>query len=236
MAIGTPTQIGTDLTSANTSHQMTTSVTVPSGAMVFLLYGCGSGDGAVVRSATTDNGPGLTYAEDVKQAGLSVIDWAYIILSAQAPSGMASGTVITTTFTQLVISMLAGYYCTGLATSAAKDISDGSGPTSVTNWDTTATSTTVADTLVIGGALHDGLTTNSPTGSANELDDFQFAGEAWTMATEYKILSAAGSASLTGSWGGAGITTSAFVAYKAPEVAPPSTTEMTLTHTTAPRW
>lgn len=211
MAIGTPTTIGTRIESAGLDAVLTTSAAVPSGALVIFIVGFGGSSAGTISSVS---GGSLTYAVDFSQAYNNIIDWGVALVSAQAPSGMASSTAVTFNFTNNQAVAIGGVYCTGLATSSVFDVADGQGQASVTNWDTTATSTTFADTLVIGGSLHDGTQTNTATGGASEIHDFQNAGEAWSMATEYKILSAAGSASLTGTWTGAGITTSAFAAYK----------------------
>jgi hypothetical protein len=113
--------------------------------------------------------------------------------------------------------LTAGSYCTGLATSSPVDVHSGNGQTQ-DPWDTGSATTTVADTLVIGGSFRNGLNTNTPSGSAVELHDFQLAAESWAQCTEYLILSATGSVSLAGTWtAAAGIpdVVSAFVAYKA---------------------
>lgn len=212
MAIGTPTGIGTN-TTAGPSTNVSTTGTVPSGALVIMVVGTGINSGT---SVITASGGGLTWATDVSNLFSGVIPWYLSVFSAQAPSGLAASSTLTASCTgSFIANMVAVVYCTGLDTSSPKDISDGNGA-SATNWDTTATTTTVADTLVIGGCIHDGLTSNTATGGATELQDFQYATDAWTMATEYKILAATASTSLTGTWlAGANNYSAAFVAYKA---------------------
>lgn len=216
MAIGTPTGLGTNTATAGTTVTLTTSATAPSGSLIILTYGWGTAAGSPGTISTVSGG-GLTWVTDVSQAFSGGADWGYAVISAQAPSGLASGTAITITISFSAFGhLVAGLYCTGLATSTPKDISDGQGQASATAWDTTATTTTVADTLVIGGSVTDGTKTNTPSGGATELYDFQYATEAWALCTEYKILSATASTSLTGTWsGGAANCTSAFAAYKA---------------------
>lgn len=215
MAIGTPTGLGTAVALNDATPAITTSGVVPSGALVIVTFGWGS-----IGAANTLNsvaGGSLSWAIDHAQAFAGAIPWGYAIASAQAPSGLASATTITGTLSGSFpyATLIAAMYCTGLASSTPKDISDGNGA-SATAWDTTATTTTVADTLVIGGCLHDGTTTNTATGGATELYDFQEdTTNAWTACVEYKILSATASTSLTGTWAaGANNYVAAFVAYK----------------------
>ncbi len=95
--------------------------------------------------------------------------------------------------------MLSAVYVTGLNTAVnAVDVTDGQGQGTASSWDTTATTTTFADTLIFGGCHLDGNGTNTATNGATEIHDFFYATETWSMCTEYKILSAIGSASLTG--------------------------------------
>jgi hypothetical protein len=174
------------------------------------------------RTLNSVSGGGLTWAIDHQQAFAGAIPWGFAVCSAQAPAGMSASTITGTLSAGPFGTLMAAAYTTGLdpTSPGVKDVSDGNG-VSGTTWDTTATSTTVADTLLFGGCITDGLKTNTPSGLAagaggGELYDFQFATEAWSMCVEYAILSSAQSASLTGDWG-AGSTdkTSAFVAYKA---------------------
>lgn len=221
MAIGTPTSIGTNSSSSATTN-VTTTGAVPAGALVIMLIGVGLSSGT---STITASGGGLTWTTDHSQLFSGAIPWYYAIASAQAPSGLASGSTLTGSGTGTTIATLVAVaYCEGLETSGVKDVSDGNGQGTGTTWDTTATSTTVADTLVIGGCLVDGTKTNTPSGGATELNDFQYATEAWSMCVEYLIKNTASSASLTGTWSSPGNTdkTSAFVAYKGAAGAAPT--------------
>lgn len=214
MPIGTPTTIGTNTLDGG-AVQLTTTAAVPgTGALIVLGVGWGND---VARTLSSVSGGSLSWSIDKQQAFSGAINWGYAVISAQAPTGLASSTVLSTTFSGTIFgSLICGSYTTGLATSSVVDVSDGAGGSS-DPWDTTATSTTVADTLVIGGCFRNGLNTNTPSGGANELHDFQMAAEDWAMCSEYKILSATASTSLTGTWtAAAGVPdwSSAFVAYK----------------------
>lgn len=217
MAIGTPVGIGTASTTTSSSPAITTSGAAPSSSLVIAMFSWGATSARTLNSVA---GGGLTWAIDQATAYAGAIPWGFAVCSAQAPSGLASSTTITGTLSGGPFgTLMAVVYCTGLATATPKDVSDGNGQNQAT-WDTTAQTTTVADTLVIGGCLTDGTKTNTASGGATELQDFQYATEAWSMCTEYKILSSAASTSLTGTWT-AGNTnkTSAFVAYKAASAA-----------------
>ena len=212
MAIGTPVAIGTANTTSGNAV-LTTTGAAPANSVVFFIVGW-SFSSAVTLTGVT--GGSLTWTIDYQQPFSGVAEWGYALVSAQAPAGLGSSAVLTGTYSGVVTaSMIAGAYCTGLATSGVADVHDGQGQGAATNWDTTATSTTFSDTLVLGGSIHDGLATNTPTGGASALSDFQNATEAWSMCVEYKILASIQSTSLTGTWSsGANNVTNAFVAYK----------------------
>lgn len=224
MPIGTPTTIGTNTLDAG-AVTLTTTAAVPSGALVVVCVGWGN---TVARTLSSISGGGLSWSVDKQQAFSGALEWGFAVASAQAPAGLASSTVLSTTFSGAILgSLIAGSYTTGLQTSSVVDVSDGAGGSS-DPWDTTATTTTVADTLVIGGCFRNGNNTNTPSGGASELHDFVLVAEDWAQCTEYKILSAIGSASLTGTWTtAAGVPdwSAAFVAYKGiPSVTPDTQT------------
>lgn len=236
MAIGTPVAIGTN--SGADVATLTTSGSAPVSSRVFICVGWVGASG-VAKTLDSVSGGGLTWDVDFQQPFSGLAEWGFGIASADAPAGLASSTVITPAYSGiLTASMIAGTYCTGIATSLPVDVTDGQGQSAATNWDTTATTTTFSDTLVLGGCIHDGLTTNTATGGASELHDFQYAGEAWSMAVEYQILSGLVSASLTGTWAsGANNNTSAFVAYKGIAEAPTGVSNRFLTrHSRMTSW
>jgi hypothetical protein len=216
MPIGTPTTLGTNANGAGTSGTLTTSAIVPSGALAGLCIGWGV---AAAATITSISGGGLTWTVDHSQPFNGAINWGFAVASAQAPAGLAASTVITVNMTGggVLGLLIGGWYCTGLDTGAPVDVHTGQNQTA-DPWSTGNVSTTVADTLVIGGSLRNGQGTNTPSGGANELQDFQYATEQWSQCTEYKILSAAGSVSLDGTWNapaGTPDVAAALVAYKA---------------------
>lgn len=222
MAIANPTTLGTSSSATDAaSYTHSTTAVVPSDGFIIV---CAAWGAAADRTGAMSGG-GLTWATDHSQLFSGAIPWRFAVFSAQAPAGLASSTVLTLTLTggNAFGAFITACYTTGVATAAAKDVSDGSGA-STASWDTTATSTTVDETLVIGGSIHDGLQTSTATGGATELFDFQLAAESWAMTVTYKQLATIQSASLTGTWtGGASDSTSAFAAYKSgtpPVIAP----------------
>jgi hypothetical protein len=214
MAIGTPTSIATPTQDGSTSatHTITTNATAPSGSLVIAVISWGSSTARTVAMSGT-----LTWATDQSQAFNGAVQWGYAICSAQAPSGLASSTVLTATFSGTILGAnIAVFYCTGLATSSPTDVSTGQGVnTASASWTTGTNTTTVADTLVIGGCIIDANTSSTAT-VGTELADWLNTAHDWTTTTTYRILSATALTSLTGTWGvsGAADKTSAFVAYK----------------------
>src|SRR4029079_1473739 len=146
MPIGTPTTIGTNTLDGD-AVTLTTSAAVPSGALAVVCVGWGHD---VARTLSSISGGGLTWSIDHQQPFSGAIEWGFAVVSAQAPAGLSSGTVLSTAFSGSIFgSLIAGSYTTGLAPSSPVDVHAGAGGSS-DPWDTTAATTTVADTLVIG--------------------------------------------------------------------------------------
>lgn len=150
-AIGTAVALGT---SASTVA-ITTNVTIAAGALIILAAGCDPPAASV--DSCSDNGAGgtLSWTKDVggkqSQASAETIG----IFSAPAPSGLASGTVITVTLQAASSSRwVGGFSVLGADTSASRV--DGSAPAkhesagSSTAW--SSTSYTVAAGTIIAAA------------------------------------------------------------------------------------
>lgn len=114
----TPTPIAaaaTTAVSSGTSQALTTSVTIPAGATIFLVLCCRGGAGVALSTA----GGGLTWVTD-RTSVRSASNQATSIIRAEAPQGLASGTTITVTLDIAATRRgLFGWYVTGL---------DGAGP------------------------------------------------------------------------------------------------------------
>jgi hypothetical protein len=214
MAIGTPTSIGTNSGAGPTTLNLTTTGAVPVDGLI-VIVGCWGF--ASARTATASGG-GLTWTTDHTQGFTSGYEYRLGIFSAPAPAGLASSSTLTLTAGGGNVDglLMAASYTTGLDQSGTReDTSTGTGA-SINTWSTGTASTTNADDLIIGGSFHDGLATNTATGGATEVtgQDFQFAGNAWSMVVEYKIVASAGSQSLTGTWTATTNQVCAFAAYK----------------------
>lgn len=203
-SLGTPVQ---DTENSLTTIALTTNVTVPSGS--FIVLGITFYNSGTTLSGVADNGPGLTYSNVRQRNGTVDTNHRVTMETAQAPSGMASGTVITATFSAGSFGRaIFGAYFTGIATSSPNDVFADNGSAtaaSPVSWNTGSATTTNADDLAVSVYWGDGQTggTNAPastTPTTNEILDFNNAGggnnAAWNM--QYRILTATGSFNLAG--------------------------------------
>jgi hypothetical protein len=182
MPIGTPTSLATPVSSTSTtSGTITTSVTAPSDSLIIVIAGWGFGTD---RTATVTGG-GLTFGTAGSADQSSVQSFGYFlrigIYSAPAASGLASGATFTLTpSANFDGSLMSAYYVTGMdLTGSRLDANTGAG-------------------AATGGWTSGSDTTTNAVDS--ELHDWQFATNAWTACTAYRIESSAGSKALTGDW------------------------------------
>jgi hypothetical protein len=209
MAIGTPTSIGT--TSGGTSPvTLATNAAVPAGALIHLVA-C---SGFATDITATASGGSLTWgvggAGAADQTTLFTSGYAYRIgiFSAPAPAGLALSSNLQIAAPGSDGILISGSYTTGLDTSSSRlDVGTGAGA-ATTAWNTGSASNTNPDCLIIGGSFLDSL-------SSSTIHDFQFATNAWTLTSAYKIVSAAASQNLAGTWVAAANHVQAFAAYKA---------------------
>jgi hypothetical protein len=181
--------------SAQTSITLTTTATVPAGDTI--IVGTGAFNSPNRTMAIT--GGGLTWTNDKSAANGG--DFA-AIHSGPAPAGLASGTVLTCTFS-------AG--CTGPVIAAASfpnfqstppDTSSSATPAAAAAWAATAINTTVTDT-VVGLAWGDTPSTSStPTAPWVEAFDTTDAGSGEELTLVYQESVASGSYAPAGTWGG----------------------------------
>jgi hypothetical protein len=215
MPIGTPTSLGTPTSAGSTTVNFTTSVTAPSDSLLIAIAFWGHSSDKTATMATTGLTWGTAGAPDHTNTHVFGYTFRVGIFSAPAASGLASGaTIALTGSAPWDGALLAAYYVTGMdLTGTREDTSAGTGA-SGTAWNTGSASTTNADDLVIGGSMIDGATSSTATGSATELNDWQFATNSWTGTTAYRIESSAGSKSLTGTWVASANHVEGFAAYK----------------------
>jgi hypothetical protein len=152
---------------------------------------------AAAATLSSVSGGGLTWVI-AKQAQHPTANPAAAIAYAQAPSGLASGTTITATYSTSVNGRAIGLTSfTGVATSSPLDTT--SGPTSSTSTTAWATSsTTIAAGSVLVAYCHmDPFTTDTPTAPSIEALDW---GDASNLsgATLYRIEAAGGAFTIAG--------------------------------------
>jgi hypothetical protein len=209
LPIGTPTSIGgiADTGPTGTSFTANTTAAVPAAADTLIIMACSWVTSSNAIATGSLAGMGLTWTKHGEITGLGGgVGWGHAVFSADGSAGEATGQ--TMTLTTSISCFGAGFgmiYNTGLNTDATGanrvDITDGQMQTGSTfaTFDTTATTTTVADTFLYGGALIDGVTTVTATGGGTQAHHWQDGTNGWTRQTQYKILASAQSTSLTGS-------------------------------------
>jgi hypothetical protein len=159
------------------------------------------------------SGGGLTWNVDVK-TGTAASGDKLAIVSADAPSGLASGTTITANFASALSGgrAIAAMSFTGVATGTSYDGTNNTHVTATANWTGGSLSTSNATDLIVGFGLADGAAggdTSTPSTNYSEVHDWNdnSASEAWESV--YRIVSALGphtpggtfSAGATDVWG-----------------------------------
>lgn len=212
----TPTagvSLGTNTVSgASTTVTLNTASTVPSNS--FLVLEVGWFHSSATLSSVS--GGSLTWNID-KQLHGGVND-NLAIVSAQAPSGLASGTTITATFSASVDGRsMGGYSFTNVASSSALDVvAPGSTANPASTWDSTSVSTTNANDLLIGVGTIDGTSTTMTPGTGyTELLDWNNAADQ-TYEIIYRNVTSTGSYNASGTAAsGTGRQIGLMAAYKA---------------------
>lgn len=197
MAIGTPTSLGSGGTvSSAGSVAFTSGAAIPSGALAIVLVGW---YGSTIT--TTLSGGGLVWGTaDKTQQGASDTNYKCAIYSAQAPAGAASASAFTGTFSAAASNpMIAGFYCTGLASSSQVDATGGQNTTGTsTAWSSGNITNVTADALIVAGCTVDGAQTSTAGGGSTELFDFANAGAGTRMTVVYRVVAAISTYALSG--------------------------------------
>ena len=210
-APGTPHTValsGTGLTPiAFDSNLGTKNENVASATMTLTTTGAAAAQGRVFlfvnwnhtsRTLTSVSGGGLTWTVDAQVKDSSKYHGA--IASASAPTGLASGTVITATFSGSVThGLISAASFTGIASTNPVDRSGTSTQRGVAAWADSVT-TTNANDLVLGWSGLDAITTSTPGAPNIEIHDFSNTvfGEAATSV--YRIESTVGAKTVNGTW------------------------------------
>ena len=197
---------------SRSTYTLTTTQSVAVGGFISLGFVCL--DQPTSITSVTDNGPGLTWTVDKHGAADG---FRMAIIQAQAPAGMAAGTVISVNLsTSGVLGVMGACSFTGVKSSSPVDGTPlgpvtGSGSAwSTGNYAVQAGSVIVAlcENSVNGNA-------NTPISPALEIFEQVGSGGDYGIAMEYRIESNAGSVPVAGSWAVTAIWGNIAVAYLA---------------------
>jgi hypothetical protein len=168
------------------------------------------------RTLTSVSGGGLTWAVDRQVKDTS--NYHAAIASADAPSGLPSGTVITASFSAgTTHGLIAAASFTGIAPTSAVDVANSATQSGVAAWSAGVT-TTNANDLVVGFSTIDANATSTPTAPNTELHDFGDANYFGWATSAYRIESSVGAKTVNGTWSratGSTANSTVVVAYKA---------------------
>lgn len=145
---------------------LTTTAAVPSGGKIILAFAWYHASN--VLSSVGDNGPGLDYRID--QQGQQANDHLAIV-SADAPSGMSSGVVITAQITSGSSRYAQGCYVTGAQTGDVDYAGAGANGTTAAAWSAGPVTVTNGDILMSACYLEAPSSTlgNTPSGGNSEV-------------------------------------------------------------------
>jgi lysophospholipase L1-like esterase len=196
----------------STTTKLTTTAPAVARSRVFVFVTWNS----ATRTLASVSGGGLAWSLDVQARDASSNHGA--IASAYAPSGLASGTSITATFSGSVgHGLMAASSFTGIAPTGALDATGTNTQGGVSGWAASVTTTTASD-VILGWSGIDTSATSTATAPNAEMHDF---GDQWFneySTSVYRIDSTAGTKTVNGTWSGntgstANVTVAA--AYKA---------------------
>jgi hypothetical protein len=192
--------------------KLTTNAAAVSGSRVFVFVDWWSGSGTLASLS----GGGLSWSVDVQAKDTTSYHTA--IVSASAPNGLASNTVLTATFSQNVTTgLIAAASFTGIASSSPLDVQASNLQGGVAAW-TASVQTTNANDLVLGWSGIDKNTTS--TAASPNLKLFGFGNNPFgeSATAEYQIANTTGTKTVNGTWANASNSTAnstVIAAYKA---------------------
>jgi hypothetical protein len=199
----------------NSTVAFTTNQTVASNGFIVLI--CTYWHNGTSATLSSVSGGGLSWTIDVDVVSANGGGNPRVaIISAQAPSGLASGTTITGTFSASLngsMAGLAGSSFTGVKTSSPVDVTTARNDTTDQTW-ATASASIQAGSLLYGGAFNFSAQATSTPTQGTEATDFNNA-VGGSAASNYRIESSAGSYTLGGSWTAGANSVSVSVAYLA---------------------
>ena len=180
----------------STTMGLTTSAPASAQSRVFVfVVWAGSG------TLSSVSGGGLTWTVDGQAPG-PYNDYRVGIASASAPSGLASGTVITATFSSSVNhGNIAAASFLGIATTSPVDVVANSSQLGVTAWSAPITTVNPND-LVLGASIMDALVNNTPGAHNILIQSFQNPNFYSSLTSEYQVVTSAGTKTVNGTWAG----------------------------------
>lgn len=207
--------------STATTIPLTTTQAVAAGALIVIPVGWGD----PAQTLTSVTGGGLTWTIDKQGNATNGSAGCGAIVSAQAPAGLASGTVLTANYSGTVVGRaICGFSLLGCPTSSPVDTTSGhTDYTGTTAW--TTASTTIAAGSILIGSSHCTTTNDTSTPTSPSLELFDFGGGAGTFGQTvcYRIQASGGGFTVAGTWSGSEQGTVIAVAYKAAAVSATAT-------------
>jgi hypothetical protein len=205
--------LGTKTENVNSATMtLTTSGAAVAGARVILFVSWTHS----TRTLISVSGGGLTWTIDRQQKATGN-NARVAVASAAAPSGLASGVVLTATFSGPVgHGLIAAASFKGIAASAAVDAT-GSATATGTAW-TASVTTTNANDLVIGFSTIDANATSTAAAPNTEIHDFGNVSYYGWATSVYRIESTTGAKTTNGTWSSSSGSTGSVtivIAYKA---------------------
>jgi hypothetical protein len=196
LAFGADLGFGFAGSGSGTTVTFNTTAVVPSGGTIVAVV-------SMFNDATvTASGGGLTWATDYTFNSPGS-DRNAAMCSANAPSGLASSTTITITYSTACFSRgVAGAYFTGVATSSYTDGGQGGEYDGNASWETATLNTTNADDLLVGMCWADFAAgaTSTATAPFAEISDHYDATNDNSLTMTYRIVSATGGYIGSGTW------------------------------------
>lgn len=169
----------------------------------FIVLSVGWFDSAVNLSSVAGGGLTWTVDKQGRAAGGPGSSNAALV-SAQAPSGLATSTTITATFsgTTPTARMIGGSSFLGVATSAPVDTTNGPIGVNVAaaGWATGSTTIAAGSLLIATCYAETTNTTSTPTSPSIEALDWSIGGGGVTQTTAYRIEASAGSYTVAGTF------------------------------------
>lgn len=191
--------IGTaDSNSSTTSLAFNTTATVASNGFIVAQ----AGGWFTADTLTSVSGGGLTWSVDASGDYSGGNPQYVAIASAQAPSGLASGTTLTFNFSGSVQYKTVGAMSfTGVAASSALDVAGTDQEVAGTLAWSTGSLSVAAGSVIVGFSWNEGASSGSTiTGPSVEAWE-DLHGDGFGATAGYQIVAAGGSASVAGTWG-----------------------------------